>query len=303
MKSPLPKVAHQLAGVPLVVHVLQAVLPLRPDPIVVIVPPNDTTVSGLVVAAARCVPQPELLGTGHALMQARSALGTFSGDLLVLCGDAPLLSGESLERLVAFHRAEKLSATVLTARLEDPSGYGRIVRKASGRVGRIVEETDADVFQRAVEEVNSGTYCFRSPEIWGVLDRIGHANRQNEHYLTDAVHLLAESGAAVDGCLAVDPDDILGINNRADLARAESALQKRIVGRLHRRGITVVSPAQTYIQALAEIGEDSIIFPFTLIERGARVGASCRIGPFACIRSGEVVPDGTDVRGSLKTKI
>lgn len=303
MKSSRPKVAHQLAGQPMVVHVLQAVLPLGPDPIVVIVPPNDTVVSGLVGPAARCVPQAEQLGTGHALMQARPLLKDFSGDLLVLCGDAPLLRGESLERLVAFHRAEKLSATVLTARLEDPSGYGRVVRKASGRVGRIVEETDADVFQKALEEVNSGTYCFRSPEIWGVLDRIGHANRQDEYYLTDAVHLLAESGATVDGCLAADPDDIIGINTRADLARSETVLQRRIVEELHRRGITVVRPAQTYIQAGAEIGEDSVIFPFTLIERGAKVGAACRIGPFARVREGQVVPDGTEVRGNSTMEI
>lgn len=297
MKSTLPKVAHRLAGLPLVVHVLESVRPLGPDPVVVIVPPNDATVSGLAGPAARCVPQPEQLGTGHALMQARPLLQNFTGDLLVLCGDAPLLSGESLERLVAFHRAGKLVATVLTARLEDPSGYGRVVRKASGRVGRIVEESDADVFQKALEEVNSGTYCFRAPEVWSVLDRIGRANRQGEYYLTDAVQLLAESGAAVDGCLAADPDDILGINTRADLARAEAVLQGRIVGELSRRGITVVSPAQTYFQAGAAIGPDSVIFPFTLIERGARVGSSCRIGPFAHIRAGEVIPDGTEVRG------
>ena len=303
MKSSLPKVAHPLAGAPLVVHVLRAVLPLHPEPIVVVVPPGDAVVQGLVGEEARCVPQPELLGTGHALLQARPFLGDFSGDLLVLCGDAPLITRESLDRLIAFHRAEKLAATILTARLEDPSGYGRIVRKSSGRVGRIVEETDADVFQKALDEVNSGTYCFRSPEIWAVLDRIGRLNRQNEYYLSDAVHLLLDSGAAVDASLASDSDDILGINTRGDLARAEAVVQKRIVEELGRRGITVVQPALTYIQTGAEIGEDTVILPFTLVERGARTGKGCRIGPFAHVRGGAVVPDGSEIRGTAAGKM
>ncbi|MFH1039336.1 MAG: NTP transferase domain-containing protein [PVC group bacterium] len=298
MKSSVSKVAHRLGGVPLILHVLNAVEDLVTDRIVVVISPGDGLIPRLVGDRARTAVQPELLGTGHALMQARPVLADFSGDLFVLCGDVPLITPETLRKLLAFHRSESLDATILSARLMDPTGYGRIIRRSGERVARIVEEADAGFSEKVVEEVNSGSYCLRARDLWGLLEEIGNRNRQGEYYLTDLIGLLAKSGRPVGAYRTEDADEIRGINTRRQLAEAEKIFQRRAVRKLQEAGVSVVSPEMTDIEAGVEVGPDSVIYPFTVIGQGTRIGRDCRIGPFAHLLPGSIVPDGAEIRGT-----
>ena len=299
MKSSLPKVAHLLAGVTLLEHVLAAAEKLEPSRIVVVVPAGDETVVRIVKGRAEIAVQEEKLGTAHALLQARNILADFRGDILVLSGDVPLISAPTLKRMLDFHRQRERAATILTAHLKDPSGYGRIVRKGSGEVDRIVEETDTDLYQKVLEEINTGIYCFRSPGIWPVLEKIRNKNRQGEYYLTDAIHLMLDAGPPPESLPVEDPREIQGVNSRRQLAEAEKIFQEMTVHKFQDGGVTVVRPDLTHIEADVEIGRETIIHPFTYIGRGARLGESCRVGPFVCISAGEVIPDGTEVVSEL----
>ncbi len=231
MKSDLPKVAHPLAGRPLIGHVLNAVEGLEPETVVVVVGFRARLVSELVGGKARIVIQERRLGTAHALGRAASLLSDFSGALLVLCGDVPLIRTATLDRLVKHHLLSGASATILSARLADPGGYGRIIRGAGGEVERIVEEADAADGEKAVDEINSGTYCFRSPEIWDFLGRIGDDNRKREYYLTDVIGALRRGSRRIEAVLVEDEREIRGVNSPRQLAEAERILQELKKGR------------------------------------------------------------------------
>ena len=297
MKSAVSKVAHRLGGVPLILHVLNAVEKLVTDKTVVVVSSEDDLIPRLVGDRAESVCQPELLGTGHALMQTRQLLGDFSGDLLVLCGDVPLITPETLRKLLAFHRSESLEATILSARLMDPTGYGRILRRSGGRVIRIVEEADASFTEKVVEEVNSGSYCLRAPDFWNLLEEIENGNRQGEYYLTDLIGLLTKRDRPVGAYQTEDADEIRGINTRAQLAQAEEIFQQRVARKLQDAGVSIISPKMTFIEDRVEVGPETVIYPFTMIEQGTRIGRDCRIGPFTHIPAGSAVPDGTEIKG------
>ena len=299
MKSRLPKVAHRLAGETLINHVLGSVEKLSPIRIVVVVPGADKIIGRMVAGKARTVVQDEKLGTGHALLQARSLLSDFRGDILVLSGDVPLITARTLKRLLSFHQDKRRAATILTARLKDPTGYGRIVRKGNGEVDRIVEETEADLYQKVLEEINTGIYCFRSPEIWPVLERIRNDNRQGEYYLTDVIHLMLNRTPAPETFTVEDPRQIWGVNSRWQLAVAEKIFQEITIRDFQDRGVTVVRPELTYIEAGVEIGRETIIYPFTFIGKGSRLGETCRVGPFVHIAAGEVIPDNTEVTTNI----
>lgn len=295
MKSPLPKVVHRLGGRALITHVLTAVGGLMPERVLVVIPPEDETIGELVGPDVCCVVQQRVLGTGHALMQSREALSGFRGNLLVLCGDAPLITTPTLRRLVDYHRSERLAATILTARLTDPTGYGRVHHKSEGRVAKIVEEADADFYQKVIEAVNSGTYCFNCPDIWPVLEEIKDNNRQGEYYLTDAIQLIVDDGGEVGSVEVEDAREIWGVNTRRQLAQAEEYFQARVSSYHQDRGVTIVLPRATYIEAGVEIGPDTVIEPFTVIKRGVRIGRNCRIGPSVSLKAGVEVPDGTEI--------
>ncbi len=233
MRSPLPKVAHELGGRALVLHVLETALALRPEKTVAVIPPEAPVVERLLRGRCETVVQTERRGTADALARAEVFLEGFSGDVVVLCGDVPLLRAETAARLLAAHREGGYSATVLTAVVEDPAGYGRIVRGEGGKLEAIVEETDADGPTREIREINSGIYCFASPGVWDILGRIGDDNRQKEKYLTDAVRLLVASGNPVGAFLLSDSEEIRGINSREQLAAAEAIYRRR---EFHRKG-------------------------------------------------------------------
>ena len=227
MQSPLPKVLLPLAGRPLVSHVLTAVQPLAPQYLIAVVGHQADTVRRVCEGfGACCVVQEPQLGTGHAVVQTQALLQHFDGDVLVLCGDVPLLSTATLRRLLDAHRQQQAALTILTTCLDDPTGYGRIMRNDRGNVVGIVEERDATTCQKAVCEINSGVYSLQASFLFAALPRVGRCNAQGEQYLTDVVGLAAADRRPI-ADVATEPEEILGVNTPADLARLETLLRNR----------------------------------------------------------------------------
>ena len=227
MRSPLAKVLHPLAGCPLLGHVLKAVRPLKPRHLVTVVGHQADAVRRVCERfGACCVVQEPQLGTGHAVAQTESMLRDFDGVVLVLCGDVPLLSTATLHRLLEAHREHQATLTILTTHVDDPTGYGRILRDGQGGVAGIVEERDATASQKAACEINSGVYCLQASFLFAALPSVGRRNAQGEQYLTDVVRLAAADGRPVVD-VATEPEEILGVNTPADLARLETILRNR----------------------------------------------------------------------------
>lgn len=300
MKSDLPKVLHDCCGRPLLGHVLEAAAVLRPDALVVVVGHGAAAVrAAFPDRGITWVEQTERRGTGHALAQAAPALRSFRGRLFVLCGDAPLVRGETLEALAAAS-AGRL-ATVLTCRVDDPSGYGRILRRPDGDLERIVEHRDATPEQRAIREVNSGGYCFEAPAVFDAVRQLKPDNAQGEYYLTDVLPLLMASGR-VGAFTAPDPSEVLGVNSRRDLAVAGAHMRARILERHMAAGVTFTAPDLTWVECGVDIGADTVIEPFTVLRSGVRIGRHCEVGPFCQLRAGTVLEDHAEVGNFVEVK-
>lgn len=298
MKSSLPKVLHRLAGRPLIKWVMTSVFQLKPQKVVLVVGHEAGMVKKeLGGEKVLYVEQKKQLGSGHALHQAARKLGGFKGDVLVLCGDAPLINSSTLRKLVEGHRADGNAVTVLSSFAADPFGYGRIVRGAAGEFTGIVEQKDADDAQKKINEVNSGTYCFSSPLVWKALARIKPNNRKKEYYLTDAVGILSGMGHGVAAAAEAGFDETLGINTRAELAYAEGVVRRRILEEWMLKGVTVADPSNTYVSLEARIGRDTVLKPGTVIEGRTVIGENCVIGPWTLV-SESTVGDGAEIRGS-----
>lgn len=283
MKSRLPKVLHPIGGRPLVGHVLTTAGRLGADHIEVVVRhERDTVVATLSEAYpdAIFVDQDEIPGTGRAVQVALDALpDDFDGDVLVLSGDVPLLDADTLQALLDGHRAASAAATVLTARVPDPSGYGRIVRDDSGAVLRIVEQKDASAEEAAIDEINSGVYVFRANPLRTFLARVDQNNAQGEMYLTDVIGLLRAAKEAVAAEVTADAVATFGINDRVQLAEVGRELNARIVRRWQREGVTVIDPATTWIDDDATLAPDVTILPNTQILRATTIGEGAIVGP------------------------
>jgi bifunctional UDP-N-acetylglucosamine pyrophosphorylase/glucosamine-1-phosphate N-acetyltransferase len=285
MKSALPKHLHPLLGRRLVDWVVAAVRPLEPDPLVVVLSPEAAGVlEGVSVAV-----QERPLGTGDSLRAARSNVGD-ARTVMVVSGDHPRISSELLARLVDEHRSTGATATVLSFEPDDPRAYGRIVRGAGGRLEAIVEDADANDVQRALREVNSSIYVFAAEKLWPVLERIEPANAQGELYLTDAVRLLVEGGEEVVVFKAPNPEEVEGVNTRAELADAAAYLRARVNKQHMLAGVTIVDPATTWIEPEVELEQDSTIHPFTILRGRTHVAAGAEIGPHAVVDSAEIGP-------------
>lgn len=303
MKSAYGKVSHHLCGRPIISYVIDAARSLDPEKIVVVVGHDAERVKGAAGGDVEFALQEEQRGSGHAVMQARPLFDGFEGDLLVASGDVPLITGGTLGALLDVHRAAGAACTLLTAVLKDPTGYGRVIRRMkTGAPLKIVEERDADRFEKAVDEINSGIYLFDAPALMGVIDRISPGNRQGEFYLTDAVGILAAEKKRIEAVRAGDPGEVLGVNNRYELARMEGLLQQRIQRRHMLNGVTIVDPGKTYIEGTVEIGRDTVIYPFTVLTGPARIGSDCRVGPFSHVRPGTVIEDGAEVGNFVEVK-
>jgi bifunctional UDP-N-acetylglucosamine pyrophosphorylase/glucosamine-1-phosphate N-acetyltransferase len=302
MKSGYAKVAHLLAGKPLIRYVVEAAGNLEPERIVVVVGHDAERVKKAASDGVEFVEQREQNGTGHAVMQARACFAGWEGDILVLSGDVPLITAETLRKLVEAHEKGSAACTLLTALVKDPSGYGRIIRRASGRLLKIVEEEDASLFEKAVEEINAGVYLINASSLFQAASKLSPENRQQEFYLTDVVSILVGEGMKVETVKADDASEVLGINDRDELARTEKILQRKIQRAHMLNGVTIVDPANTYIEAAVSIGRDTIIYPFSVIEGEVRIGAGCRIGPFSHIRGVSRVEDGAEIGNFVEVK-
>lgn len=279
MKSKLPKVLHQVGGKPMLRHVVEAARATGATRTVVVVGFEGERVRQEMGESLEYAVQTEQLGTGHAVLQTKPLLQNCTGTLLLLCGDTPLLTPETLAKLQDEHREYGAAATVLTACLENPAGYGRILRDASGGVAGIVEQKDATAEQLKIAEINTGIYCFEAGPLFAALDGLTCNNAQKEYYLTDVLAILARSGQKVRAVQTEDFQETLGINSRVQLAEAEAVLRRRKLTELMEAGVTVMDPATTFIDDTVSIGCDTVIYPFTWIEGSTVIGEECRIGP------------------------
>lgn len=283
MKSALPKVLHRLAGRAMLAHVVETAKALQASPIIPVIGHGAEQVQ---VAMAGhnlyFALQEEQLGTGHALLSAEETLARFTGDLLLLCGDVPLLRKETLQALVAHHRQQAACLTVLTAEMTDPTGYGRIIRGDDG-VDRIVEEKDAAADERRVREINTGIYLFRAPQVFSLLRGVDNRNAQGEYYLTDVVAAAREAGECVEALLMDDAEEAMGINDQVQLAEAGRIMRQRINDAHQLAGVTLVDPAATYIDADVTIGAGTVIHPGAHLRGRTKIGSDCEIEPGAVV--------------------
>jgi bifunctional UDP-N-acetylglucosamine pyrophosphorylase/glucosamine-1-phosphate N-acetyltransferase len=279
MNSRIPKVLHPVAGRPMLLWSMAAARALDPERTLVVTNPAQEGVQAALNGEVQTVTQAKQLGTGHALAQVTAAHRT-SGPVVVLYADAPLLRGETLRRLVAEHEKSRAAVTILTADLDNPHGYGRIVRARDGAFKDIVEEKDATDQQREIKEINSGVYVFSGRELWPALLKLENKNRAGEYYLTDIVRLIKGQVHTVP---VTDSHEILGINDRRQLAEAERVMRARIVDALMISGVTIPDPATTFIDADVQIGRDTVVLPFSFVTGESTIGEDCVIGPFAQI--------------------
>ncbi|SEO79407.1 bifunctional UDP-N-acetylglucosamine diphosphorylase/glucosamine-1-phosphate N-acetyltransferase GlmU [Trujillonella endophytica] len=299
MRSATPKVLHALGGRSMLGHVLAATAPLGAgDTIVVVGAGRDAVVEHLsaVAPAARAVVQEEQRGSGHAAAVALAAVPDLRGPVLIVNGDAPLLRAETVADLVAAHRTSGAVLTVLTAVVDDPTGLGRIVRDGEGAVRAIVEERDATTEQRAVREVNAGVYLGDAAALRDSLARVDGDNAQGEVYLTDVVGLLVADGALVGGRRAEDPVDVLGCNDRRELAARRRVLNDRVLDRLMVEGVTVVDPATTWVDVTVTVEADALLQPGTQLHGTTRVAAGAVVGPDTTLTDCEVAEGASVVR-------
>jgi len=286
-KSSTPKVLHDLAGQPLLAYPLATVRALKPAQVVVVLGSAAQAVreaaTGLWPRGAsprlRFADQKRLLGTADSARAGLTALKGFNGNVIVLPADAPLLEPATLRALVGTHERTRAAVTVLSARVEDPSGYGRVVRAPSGSVEAIVEQRDASAAQRRIDEINAGVYVFDAAFLRAALPKIGRANAQGEHYLPDVVAVARASGRTVEAVPATAPEEAFGVNDRAQLADLAAILRARAARRLMAKGVTIVDPSSTFVDATVRAGADTVIHPNTILTGDTRIGRGASIGP------------------------
>ncbi|HBQ26761.1 MAG TPA: bifunctional UDP-N-acetylglucosamine diphosphorylase/glucosamine-1-phosphate N-acetyltransferase GlmU [Syntrophomonas sp.] len=288
MHSQIPKVLHRVAGKPMIWYVVKAVEEAGINDITLVVGHGreivEETLSG---ETLRFVVQEQQLGTGHALMQAQGSINS-ANTLVVLSGDTPLLEGNTLKKLLDFHQQQQALATVLSGLLPDPYGYGRIIRQADGGLERIIEEKDASPEEKEITEINTGMYCFQAGAVFAALSQIECSNAQGEYYLTDVLPILKKDGHKV-AVLATDKiDQIHGINDRVQMAQAETIIRQRHNQKLMKNGVTIMAPETTFIDSSVKIGMDTVVYPFTIIEGQTTIGENCTIGPSTRINDSSI---------------
>lgn len=298
MKSKLPKVVHKVMGKCMVEHAIHAAWQAGADEICVVVGHGAETVKSEILSMKQpsgitFVTQEQQLGTGHAVRCAREFIGT-EGETLILFGDTPLITGATLKKLVCTHRTEGNSITVLSAVLDNPAGYGRIIRDADGMFAKSVEHKDATEEERRCREINSGMYVFESASLYQALDLLKNDNAQGEYYLPDTLMIIKAQGLKVDAMVVDDATEIEGVNSRVQLAAAEKIMKLRINRAWMEAGVTIIDPETTYIGPDVRIENDVVIYPDTFITGNTVIKADSVIGPFSYLQNA-VVDEGSEL--------
>lgn len=300
MKSKTPKALHNVCGRPMLEYVLRACYDAGCNRILLVVGHGQEEIRAVFGNDSRVhfVEQKEQLGTGHAARVCEAELKKVHGDVFILAGDGPLIRGEVLKTLHNAHREDHAAASMATAVLDDPTGYGRVVRDAEGNFVEIVEQLDCTPEQREIREVFPSYYCAKVEELLLALSKLTNTNKKGEYYLTDIYGILRKEGKKIVAVQAVTQEDVIGVNNRQQLAEVDAIMQDRIQRKLRESGVTIVSGESTYIEDGASIGADTIVHPFTFIGRDCAIGGHCVIGPFAFVPGQSIVPEGTTLSGS-----
>lgn len=303
MKSRLPKPLHELAGRPMLRWILDACFDAGVSRVLLVVGFGKDEVKSRFGDDPRItfVEQAEQLGTGHAVRVCAPHLRGASGQTIILCADTPLVRGQTLRTLIEAHRQERAAMTLGTAVVDDPTGYGRIVRDAAGEFVAIVEQQDCTPEQAAIREVNPSFYVADTEPLLDAVAKLKNENRKREFYLTDAPGILRSEGKRVAVIQALTPEEIAAPNTRQQLAEADLVMQDRIHRQLREQGVTIVSSANTYIEGGVAIGPETVVHPFTFIGRDSTIGADCVIGPFASIPRQSIVPEGTTLAGNISS--
>ncbi|MBQ2679968.1 MAG: bifunctional UDP-N-acetylglucosamine diphosphorylase/glucosamine-1-phosphate N-acetyltransferase GlmU [Firmicutes bacterium] len=298
MKSDTPKVLHKILNKSMIDYVLDAASDAGADKICVVVGSHaEKVTSALEERNITFAEQKERLGTGHAVMCAKTFVEGEDSDILILYGDTPLLKGETLKELVEFHKKEGNSATLLSAFVDNPKGYGRIVRNEKGLFAKNVEEKDTTDEEKKINEINAGVYCFKSKDLLYALDNLKNDNAAGEYYLPDALEIILSAGGRVNAFAAEDPDEFLGVNSKVQLYEALKVMQRRINYGFMEDGITIIDPENTFLSPDTVIGKDTVIYPGVFLEGGTVIGRDCEIGP-DCRLSSVKVGDGTTIEYS-----
>ena len=295
MKSDCPKVLHEVCGKPIVEYVLDAAKAAGSLKTYVVVGYKGDAVKKRLVSGLVMVRQPKLSGTADAVRRVAGHLKNYCGDVLILCGDTPLLNKTVIKELVRKHKNSKAICTFLTATVGEPQGYGRVIRNENAEAIAIREDKDAAEHEKDIAEINVGVYCVQSRALFGVLRRIRPNKNKKEFYLTDIIDLFHQGGLKIETVTTEDPVEGLGVNTKEDLAVAGRVIRERILKNFMREGVTIVDPATTYIDADVKIGKDTCIRPFTIIEKDVRIGDCCVIGPFARLRPGVRIGNGVEI--------
>ena len=296
MNSATPKVLHQICGKAMLRYMLDLLKQLGIKKSIVVVGHEAENVKKILKGSGiKTLRQARLLGSADAVRQAKGLFSKFKGDALIVYGDTPLISYQSLKKLVQFHQKNEAACTLLTANLKNPTGFGRILRNEDNHIVKIVEEQDADTYEQAIGEIHVGAYCFKARELFAILEEIKPNNAKKEYYLTDSIELLCKRRAKVETVSAQNEEEAFGVNSRHDLSRASTAINKRNIENLISAGVTIVDPSTTHIYGEIEVGRDTIIYPHTVIEGKVKIGRDCRIGPFAHLRSGVILGDKVEI--------
>jgi bifunctional UDP-N-acetylglucosamine pyrophosphorylase/glucosamine-1-phosphate N-acetyltransferase len=301
MKSRRPKPLHEICGRPMLHYVLQACYSAGCQHVMVVIGHGKDEVIAQFGDDPRItwVEQTEQLGTGHAARMCEQELARHPGNVFILAGDGPLIRGQVLRTLLHAHQDEQAAASMATALLDDPTGYGRIMRDEEGNFLDIVEQADCTPEQREIHEVFPSYYCIKSDELAYALARLTNDNKKREYYLTDIYGILRRAGKKVLAIQAVTAEDVLAVNTREQQAQVDTVMQERIQRQLRDSGVTIVSPANTYVEDGASIGPDTTLHPFTFIGCDCSIGRDCVLGPFASLPRNSIVPDGASIAGNV----
>ena len=304
MKSETPKVLHKIFEKPLLGYVLDNVKNIVNESFIIVGHHADVVTDFVEknYSSAKTVLQSPQLGTGHAVSMVCPYLKDFDGQVIILCGDTPLIREETLKLFIEYHNTQKSDITVMSTIFENPTNYGRIIREVNGSLKCIVEEKDATPEQKAVKEVNAGIYCLNWAKIKDAFSQLNSNNAQGEYYLTDIIAWGKKENLNVNAYILDNNDEIYGINSRKNLAEATKLMNDRKLISLMDNGVTIVDPSSTWISEDTEIGSDTVIYPATYIEGANKIGKNCKIGPCAHLRGGVEVADNCKIGNFVEVK-